>query len=49
MKVKILTTIVRATSEGWEYEPDQRHAEIIVQELGLEEYLGNQGSETEKT
>ena len=29
--------IVRATEEGWEYEADQRHVEIILADLGLAE------------
>ena len=34
--IRILSRIVEWKDEGIEYEPDQRHAEIIVQELGLE-------------
>ena len=33
---KILNRVVRATPKGWEYESDQRHAEIIIQLLELE-------------
>ena len=32
---KVLNRVIRVSSEGWEYEPDQRHAEIIIAELGL--------------
>ena len=32
---KILNRVVRATNEGWEYESDQRHVEIIVEQLGV--------------
>ncbi len=32
-----MNRIIRATKDGWEYEPDQRHAEIIVDSLGLKE------------
>ena len=32
-----MNRIVRCTANGWEYEPDQRHAELIVKELGLVE------------
>ena len=28
---------MRIADSGWEYEPDQRHAEIIVEQLGLKE------------
>ena len=33
---KVLNRIVRCTGDGWEYEADQRHGEILVEELGLE-------------
>ena len=33
---RILGRIVRATADGWEYEADPRHAEIIVREMRLE-------------
>ena len=33
---RILNRIVRVTENGWEYEPDQRHAEIVIKEFGLE-------------
>ena len=32
---RVLNRVVRVDSEGWEYEPDQRHAELIIQGLGL--------------
>ena len=34
---RILNKIVRVTDEGWEYEPDQRHADMIVNSLGLQD------------
>ena len=34
--IRILNAIVTWTKEGIEYEADQRHAEIIVQQMGLE-------------
>ena len=37
---KILNRIVRITSDGWEVEADQRHGELIAQELGLEKAKG---------
>merc|ERR1712074_124440 len=33
--IRILNRVVTWTSEGIEYEADQRHAEIIVEHLGL--------------
>ena len=33
---RALNRILRYTASGWEYEPDQRHAELIVKELGLD-------------
>ena len=33
---RILNRIVRWTPKGWEYEADQRHAELIVKTMGLE-------------
>ena len=32
---KILHRIIRATDEGWQYESDQRHVEIMIEEMGL--------------
>ena len=34
---KVLNRVISVTDDGWEYEPDQRHAEIIIDELGLKE------------
>ena len=34
---KVLNRIIRITPEGWEYEADQRHGELVVQGMGLEE------------
>ena len=34
---RVLNRIVRWTQDGWEVEPDQRHADIIVHELQLQE------------
>ena len=33
-EARILNRIIRRTSKGWEYEADQRHADLIVQETG---------------
>ena len=35
-EAKILNRIIRASPEGWEYECDQRHAEIMIEAMGLE-------------
>ena len=34
---KVLNRVIRVTDDGWEYEPDQRHADIIISELGLQD------------
>ena len=31
---RILNRVIRVTDEGWEYEVDQRHADLIIQECG---------------
>ena len=31
---RILNRVIRVTSEGWAYEADQRHADLIIQETG---------------
>ena len=33
-EARILNRIIRVTEEGWEYEADQRHADLIIQETG---------------
>ena len=35
-EIRILNRVIRWTPSGIEYEPDQRHADTIVRELGLE-------------
>ena len=37
MEGKVLNRVIRVTADGWEYEPDQRHAEMIIAELGLQD------------
>ena len=32
---RVLNRVTRWTRDGWEIEPDQRHADVIVHELGL--------------
>ena len=34
-EARILNRIVRVTPHGWEYEPDQRHADLIVDMMNL--------------
>ena len=34
---RVLNRVVRWTPDGWEVETDQRHADLIVKELGLSE------------
>jgi len=34
---RILNRVIRITKDGWEHKPDQRHAELIVCGLGLED------------
>ena len=36
-EAKILNRVIRAVPSGWEYEPDQRHVEIILEELRLKD------------
>ena len=39
-EVRILNRIIRAVDDGWEYEADQRHAEMLIGEMGLKEASG---------
>ena len=36
-EARVLNRVLRITNSGWEYEPDQRRAEMIVEQLGLKE------------
>ena len=36
-EVRILNRVVRWTEDGWEYEADQRHGEIMVRETCMED------------
>ena len=36
-KARIFNRIVRATENGWEYDADRRHGELIIQAMGLAE------------
>ena len=35
-ETRVLNRIIRWTPRGWEYEADQRHAELIVRGMGME-------------
>ena len=37
---RVLNRGSRVTEDGWEYEPDQRHSEIIIEAMGLKEAKG---------
>ena len=39
-EASILNRVVRIGCQGWEYEADQRHADLIVKALGVEEAKG---------
>ena len=34
---KVLNRIIRCTEVGWEIEADPRHAELVVEQLGIED------------
>ena len=34
-EARVLNRIIRVTPDGWEYEPDQRHADILIQAMNL--------------
>ena len=36
-EARVLNRVIRWTDTGWEYEPDQRHAELIMEDLGMSE------------
>ena len=35
-EARILNRVIRVTEEDWEYEADQRHADLIVKETGAD-------------
>ena len=37
---RVLNRVIRVTQDGWESEPDQRHADIIVEAMGLKDAKG---------
>merc|ERR1712240_122372 len=34
-EARVLNRILRVTEDGWEYEPDQRHIDLLIDGLGL--------------
>ena len=40
---RVLNRIIRVTAEGWEYEADQRHADLIISGMNLEDAKGVRG------
>ena len=34
---RALNIVLRITEDGWEYEPDQRHAELIIEDMHLKD------------
>eukprot|EP00974_Lingulodinium_polyedra_P040502 3889576-Lingulodinium_polyedra.AAC.1 len=34
-EAKVLNRVIRIDREGWSYEADQRHAELLIRQLGL--------------
>ena len=37
---KVLNRVIRRTGNGWEIEADPRHAELVVEQLGLQDDKG---------
>ena len=35
-ETRVLNRVIRVTEQGWEYEADQRHGELVVKGMGLE-------------
>ena len=44
----VLNRVLRCTEDGWEMEGDPRHAELVVEQLGLKDDKGN-GTERTRT
>ena len=49
-EARVLNRVIGVDETGWRYEPDQRHADIIVKGLGLKEAkaVGTPGEEEKK-
>ena len=39
-EARALNRVIRATEDGWEYEPDQRHIDLLIDGLGLQQAKG---------
>ena len=39
-EAKVLNRVIRRTKDGWEYEADQRHGELLIKKLKLEHAKG---------
>ena len=39
-EARIVNRVIRVATDGWEYEADQRHADLIVQETGAASMIG---------
>ena len=48
LEAHILNRVVRKTVDGWEYEADQRHAQILIQEMQVEKPAKTPGEEEVK-
>ena len=42
-EARLPNRIIRVTPEGWEFEPDQRHAEILIQAMHFRALAGPHG------
>ena len=36
-EARVLNRILRVTEQGWEFEPDPRHIDMLIEGLGLQE------------
>ena len=39
-EARILNRVIRVTDDGWEYEADQRHSDLIIRETGADKMSG---------
>ena len=39
-EARILNRVIRVTKNGWEYEADQRHCDLIIRETGADKMSG---------
>ena len=49
-EARVLNRVLRITAQGWEYEPDQRHIDLLIEGLGLKEAksVGSPGEDEKK-